>query len=249
MGLPICYHQVSVKKLWFILVLLLLFSAGGCIKREEPVSADSPPGGRPETGPGKQEDAQPGSSPRPGTIQLETNRQTEEDRGGEQEVLEVGRASGMEAFLAIRNGAWIGPEDFVIGLLQVQRTGDEDTASLLALAREFFGNLSGGKIREDLVSEEWRSGVRESLDFYVREDLVPDRVRIGEIVEGGGGSARCNVRLYRDGGVSAGEVYFVKKVDTWYISDLQVDFSLLSEPYVPDPEPFEPGMYAYLEAF
>ena len=242
MGLPFCYHQVSVKKLWVVLGILFLFFSAGCNKREEPVKAETAPVG-------EREDSRPGPSPQQGTIQLDTNRRTDDEGTGETEVIEVGRASGMDAFLAIRNGAWIVPRDFVIGVLQVQRTEDEDTASLLALTREFFGHLSKGIIKEDLVAEEWRSGLRESLDFYLREDLVPDRVRIGDIVEGGGGSARCNVRLYRGDGVSSGEIYFVKQVDTWYISDIQVDFSLLSEPYVPDPEPFEPGIYAYLEDF
>lgn len=240
---PICYHHCTMKELCILLFAVTLVFLPGCTKDEEPRPKEAAPAA--EAQPAAGETEEPASGPQ--TIQLEPRERAETDK--KPEVQEVRREAGTEAFLAIRGGPWIVPEDFSIGPLQSRFTSDEDTAQLLALVLDFFGNLSRGVVDEDLLQKDHRRGIQESLAYYIERELLPESLRIGLISTVGSTAARCNVRLYRGGGVSAGEVYFEKTVDRWYISDIQVDFSLLGETYVPSGEPYEPGVYKYLETF
>jgi len=225
----------------------------GCDRDKNQKADDTPPAEAPARPDNRPKDAGEEGAAQPGTIQLETPEesegQEEEVKKDKEEVIEVKREAGMEAFLAIRGDAWIVPEDFVIGPLQPRYTTDEEKAEIIALTMDFFENLSAGVLDEDLILEEWRQPIKTTLSYYIEKDLVPEEVRMGTISFSGNSSAHCNIRLYSGDGVSAGEVYFTKEVKSWYISDIQIDFSLLAEPYIPAGEPYEPGMYTYLETY
>ncbi len=235
-----------------ILAAMCMFLPG-CDKVKEQKPDGIPPAEAPVRPDDRPKDADKEGTAQPGTIQLETPEVSAGEGGEEKkekkDVPEVKREAGMEAFLAIREDAWIVPEDFVIGPLQPRYTTDEEKAEIITLAMDFFENLSAGVLDEDLILKEWRETIKTSLLYYIEKDLVPQEVRMGTISFSDNLSAHCNIRLYRDDGVSAGEVYFTKEVKSWYISDIQIDFSLLAEPYIPAGEPYEPGVYTYLETY
>jgi len=243
-----------MRNLIFILIIITSVSILSCNKKSDDSTEPGGGGGIDDSSAileAETDTEGDGTDPeRQGTIQLETRNSGEvasEDE--ETDVLEIERDAGMEAFLAIRGESIFAPEDFVIGPLQIETTDDRDVAELLALIKDYFENLSRGLAGQEIFAEDMRDRLKESMEYYIGRGLVPERVRIGKISLGGNGSAHCNIRLYAGKGVSSGELYFVKEVNRWYISDIQADFTLLAEVYMPDSEPYEPGIYKYLETY
>ncbi|MBN2049953.1 MAG: hypothetical protein JW760_05865 [Spirochaetales bacterium] len=236
-----------MKGLVFVLpVILFLFS--GCEKKAVPPlpetkSSEVAAGATPE-----EPDTAATPAAGPGTIQIE-RRDPSKTETREDPVLQVERNAGMEGFLSIRREDWVLPEDFVIGPLQSHRTDKNEEAAIMALSLNFFAALKEGVFPGDLVLEESRQNIKTFLDHYIANSTVPDAVRLGSFIIPGAAEGRCNIRLYKNDAVSSGEMYFRKITNTWYLEDLQVDLSLLEEPYQGRSEPYQPVVYRYLDTF
>ena len=97
-----------------------------------------------------------------------------------------------------------------------------------------------------LVLPAVRAAVKCVVAYPLAQGYVPQKYRIGKMAFERDDELRANIRLYKDEGVTEGEIYLKKADDGWKISDLQAGFTLLGRPYRKPSEPFMPGSYAFL---
>jgi hypothetical protein len=84
------------------------------------------------------------------------------------------------------------------------------------------------------------------ISYPLKQGYVPQRYRVGKMAFEQEDELRANIRLYKDDGVTEGEIYLKKTDDVWRIADLQVGFTLLARTYKKPAEPFVPGDYSFL---
>lgn len=153
--------------------------------------------------------------------------------------------SFREKLLPLRNDNPVLPEDFEIGPLQNRFSERRDKTSVFRVITVFFNQLEKGKIEKTVVHPDWRSHVERFLWYYIRDNTVPEYFRVGSIMINEG-SARANIRLFKDDGRTEGEVFLEIVEDEWLIKDIQADFSELNQDYVRE-EQFEPETYRWLQ--
>ncbi len=153
--------------------------------------------------------------------------------------------SFREKLLPLRNDNPVLPEDFEIGPLQNRFSERRDEAAVFRVVTGFFNQLKNGEIEQTAVHPDWRSHVDRFLWYYIRDNTLPEYIRIGSIMVNES-SARANIRLLKDDGRTEGEVFLEVIEDEWSIKDIQADFSKLNQDYVRE-EQFEPETYRWLQ--
>lgn len=117
--------------------------------------------------------------------------------------------------------------------------GGTEQGRILRVIDDFFGALSKGTVDAALLSPEWKDDLVRLLSYPRNRGELPSSVRIGRLrVEQG--KAHAAMRMQRGEGWAAGEVYLERVDGTWYISDIQADFSQLETPFVRE-QPFDPA--------
>jgi hypothetical protein len=138
------------------------------------------------------------------------------------------------------------PEDFKIGALQDGVTSSRDFLQGLGCAGNFLDSVVKKKVDYAFVEPTIAAEIKSVIAYPMAQGYVPQRYRIGKMAFEGENELRANIRLYRDPGVTEGELYLKKSDAGWKVSDLQAGFTLLARPYVKPGEPFLPGSYKFL---
>ena len=140
------------------------------------------------------------------------------------------------------------PEDFKIGSLQDTMESDRDLMLISERVMGFLNSLKSAELVKEHLLPSKREELSRFLNFYLEQDLYPQDFRIGTATiseRAGLRSARLNVRLFGSIGVTEGELYLSIEDQKWYISDIQVGFELLRQPYSPSKERFVPSEYSW----
>jgi hypothetical protein len=138
------------------------------------------------------------------------------------------------------------PEDMKIGALQDGLSATRDYLRAIGTVRAFLDSIAKKEMDEALVLPAARAAIKAVVSYPLSQGYVPQRYRIGKIVFENESAVRANIRLYKDEGVTTGEIYLAKVDDGWQVSDLQAGFTLLGKKYVKPTEPFVPGSYKFL---
>jgi hypothetical protein len=154
---------------------------------------------------------------------------------------------GRESLLYEQITNHILPEDFLIGPLQGDHDTDRDSEEIVEKVTQFFSSLGEKKIDSLQLHPDWRTIITRSLTIPQEEYAGFNHFRLGAIMSQET-SARMNVRLFTETGRTEGEVFLEKEGGTWYISDVQIELSMLLEEYIPEGE-FEPSTYRWLETY
>jgi len=137
-------------------------------------------------------------------------------------------------------------EDFKIGPLQDGISSSRDFLQALACVRKFMESVMKKDVDYALVLPASQAAVKAVISYPMKQGYVPQRYRVGKMAYEQQDEVRANVRLYKDDGVTEGEIYVKKADDEWKIADVQVGFTLLGKPYQKPAEPFVPGSYSFL---
>ena len=138
------------------------------------------------------------------------------------------------------------PDDFKIGPLEDYFSKNAETRKILSRVDLFCLALTMNELKEDLLVEQNRSLLVESLQYYLRREIVPGDYRIGLVHINEDGSSHVPVRFLSNRGVSEGDIYLIKRENTWLIADIQVDLQRLEQEYVRSKEEFVPASYDLL---
>jgi hypothetical protein len=152
------------------------------------------------------------------------------------------------------------PEDVRIGpLTDLLTPAGAAERQIVRVANRVLEGLSAGKVIEQALLPDVRDDLGRSLQYSIDQGLIPRNFRLGAIyfeedtaayaTEGGparpAGTAWLNVRLFGDPGAAEGELYLSSSGGEWYVSDLQVAFPLLAEPYERSGEKYIPSVYGW----
>ncbi len=157
------------------------------------------------------------------------------------------RVGTAQNLLPLESSAHI-PEDFKIGSLQDTMESDRDLMLISERVMGFLNSLKSAELVNEQLLPSKREELSRFLNFYLEQDLYPLDFRMGTTaisVRDGQKSARLNVRLFGAIGVTEGELYLSMEDQKWYISDIQVGFELLRQPYSPSEERFVPSEYGW----
>jgi hypothetical protein len=147
-----------------------------------------------------------------------------------------------KAFLSFGSLERLLPADFNIGLLQDHRAVRLKEKKILKTTIVFLNGLLKGKIESSLLDTARRHFIDHSLKFYFDKNMIPLSYRIGAIKSDSDVDAIVAIRLFGKTGVTEGDLYLVNTESEWVISDVQVDFQRLAEPYTNKKE-FVPSSY------
>ncbi len=137
-------------------------------------------------------------------------------------------------------------QDFKIGPLQDMLADQYDKISAVSTVREFLNALSKKTVKQELIQENMRTEIMRSLQYPLKQGLVPETYRIGKAIPESNQELSVNVRLYKGQNSTEGEIYLAKNQDTWIITDFQVGLTLLAEKQTKETEPFSPSSYKWL---
>lgn len=135
------------------------------------------------------------------------------------------------------------PEDFKIGSLQDTVVSEGRDAAVLAILTVFAEKLLKREIHADSFDEEKKMLLRNSLQYYVENRMMPDDIRFGVIRYDAAGNGYLAVRLLTGKGRSTGEIFVGRRDERWYITDLQLDLQALVREYEPEGDRFVPSRY------
>ncbi len=243
-----------MAKGWALLLILVLLPVlllpGGCTRgrSQDPAGPQKPPAAAPASG-GPAAADRGAAAPAPGGEAAAEPKEPAERKPRQTitlEKVESGRpaahAVSEQTSLAVldRDGR-IMPEDFRIGPLQDTLQASREQLAVTRVVEGFLRELSRSKIDPQYLDPLVREELLRSLIWYVEQDFVPERYRIGRIDREGGAEARVGVRLFRGEGSAEGELYLAETGGTWYISDVQVGLEVLAEPRPQPAEKFVPA--------
>ncbi len=136
---------------------------------------------------------------------------------------------------------FIAPEDFEIGELYQD---DKETSDAAAIIIDFFSELKEKSVKKELIDEEKRFYLGKIFDEYVKNNYIPETLRIGSplILDG---KMHFNVRFIKNSGKTEGEIIIIRKKNKWFIQGFEGDLSLLEEEEQNRDERFEPEIYRF----
>jgi hypothetical protein len=129
------------------------------------------------------------------------------------------------------------------GLSAAAVLGADERAALSAAA-SFLSVLSRGKAAGNLIAAA-APALSHSLSYYLERGDVPSSFRLGVPKRQENGEIAVNVRLFKTGGSSEGEIYLVREKRGWRVSDFQVDLSRMREKRAKRGD-FMPSSYRWL---
>jgi hypothetical protein len=159
--------------------------------------------------------------------------------------------------LLILESSQVLPEDFKIGPLANLVGIDRSTQEMVSVATRFLSGLQEGTVVIETLHNSVREELKNSVDYYLIQELIPITYRIGTITtQSQQGSdqnppvsqqrtAWMNIRLFGSPGVCEGELYLENSGGRWYISDLQNNFELLKRDYSREQEKYYPSAYGW----
>ena len=136
---------------------------------------------------------------------------------------------------------FIAPEDFEIGEFYKD---DEESIDAAAIIIDFFSELKEKSVKKELIDEEKRFYLGKIFDEYVKNNYIPETLRIGSplILDG---KMHFNVRFIKNSGKTEGEIIIIRKKNKWFIQGFEGDLSLLEEGDQNRDERFEPEIYRF----
>ncbi len=137
------------------------------------------------------------------------------------------------------------PEDFEIGPLQDLRSGSRAERKIVQVVDRFCLGLTRAKLETELIEGPKRVILSNALTHYLTRSIMPDAYRIGTVTVKNGTEAVVPVRLFSNTGITEGHIYLVETAESWFISDLQINFQELSEQYVPRDEKYTPPYHGW----
>lgn len=234
---------------------MFLIIVSACIKTEEPVETEGGSAKGEAHGTGSTQSDNAGAQESEGGRQSErtltlkpAGQQAEEEEKPNVEEERVRKplpVSSREEMLSLKSGQPIAPYDFEIGKLQQRWSENREENSIYELLRGFFSAFQKGTLDTTYVHPQWKDHVTRMLRYPLENNLLPNEVRIG-ILSIEGSNAHANIRLLSRTGTTEGEIYLEYSEQSWYVTDLQIDFLQLKEPYSRD-EQFEPDIYRWLD--
>ncbi len=232
-----------MKKRYSIFLLIITIFTFSCSK-ESQEQAESPDPG--ETVPATQLTL---NQPEGATEIRETDSGPSNNRSGSQQpAIETITMSSQEKLSSRIILPPVYPEDMIIGEVGGEPR-DRDEWIILETLNLFFNDMSSGELNTEGVESGSRNYLEKILRPVFDNEIFPDSFRLGKPFLAEEDNARVNVRLFGIQGRSSGEVFLVKEEGNWMISDIQIDFSKLSEVYKKEYETFEPRLYRWLELY
>ncbi len=215
----------------FLLLFFCVLLSFACTKDEgeSPAQSDEPT---------EKELKQRDTESDPRKIAMErTDREGEQDSAAAEEEAAAdpsGRVTrqdlrGTVFFLHTRQKRIVEPVHQVIGELAPLMTAGEGEGKIYSMITDFLESFKDGVIKEKLFEKGSSDNVIRILKGAAESGYRPERWFIGKLQDLGGGEGGIPLLLKKDGAEAAGAVYVVKSGDTWYISDIQVDFSILGD--------------------
>jgi hypothetical protein len=138
------------------------------------------------------------------------------------------------------------PNDFKIGPLADYYINTGEHSSILARVDFFCLSLVENELKDELLDDQNRSLLKESLQYYLSRDVRPTEYRIGLVQINDDDSSHVPVRFLSKRGISEGDIYLTKHDGQWLITDIQVDLQRLEQSYVRSDEEFVPTSYDLL---
>ena len=138
------------------------------------------------------------------------------------------------------------PDDFKIGPLADYHKYAGERSTVLSQVDQFCLSLTNNELKDELLDEQNRALLTESLQYYLKRDIKPTEYRIGLVELSGDGSSHVPVRFLSGRGISEGDIYLVRRAEAWLITDVQVDLQRLEQDYVRSDEEFVPASYDLL---
>ena len=128
------------------------------------------------------------------------------------------------------------PEDFRIGVLQA---GGIDPAAYSRLEAVCEG-LVLGRVESSALDPSRAAGLTEALSQQMDRGGRPTEYRIGRLEPISDAAVWARVRFFGKGGSVEGEAYLERQADAWFVTDLQIDLSMVKQtqrrtPFVPSP--------------
>ena len=173
----------------------------------------------------------------------------------EQSRPEAVRQSEQEVLLTLES-AGILPEDFEIGPLADLVGVDRRTQEMISVTTRFLNALQDGEVAAETLEKNVTEELTQSIGYYLQRGLIPATYRIGAITaespEDGRSSfpfledtAWMDVRLFGSPGVCEGQLYLERSAGRWYVSDLQINFEMMSQEYSREQEKYYPASYGW----
>ncbi len=133
------------------------------------------------------------------------------------------------------------PEDMIIGSLLDLDTLDVQDDLLVDSVITFFNGLMKGEINEDVLHPSWRSDI---IKLYKDNILkINYSIRIGTVINENG-IRRANIRLISDKGRVSGDIMADNYEGRWLISSIFLDMNQLETTYFRENMEFTPVSYS-----
>ncbi|WP_455382950.1 hypothetical protein [Salinispira pacifica] len=132
------------------------------------------------------------------------------------------------------------PDDSRIGPLQNRYVTDAETRSIYRLVDRFLAALAADRVEAEAILPDNRPFVLRRMSADLSAGHLPESWRIGQILFPDDLTAHLRVLIAGNPGSAAGDIYVEKSAGQWYISGVQVDFTLLAAAPAAG-KPVEPG--------
>lgn len=173
----------------------------------------------------------------------------------EQSRPEAVRQSEQEVLLTLESTGIL-PEDFEIGPLADLVGADRSTQEMISVTTRFLNALEEGEVSAETLEKNVREELTQSIGYYLQQGLIPATYRIGAITTESAGNGKSpspflgdtawmDVRLFGSPGVCDGQLYLERSGGRWYVSDLQINFEIMSQEYFREQEKYYPSSYGW----
>lgn len=136
-------------------------------------------------------------------------------------------------------------EDFELGPLYDPLAAGSAERAVAERVRALFDALAAGRVPSDLLEPGRSLLVGRHLEEAVSAERLPTGMVLGSVRIGDDASAEVPVRLTSVVGRTTGEIYLIRIDNRWYISDVHLDFRLLSHPEESLDRRYEPTSYEW----
>lgn len=139
------------------------------------------------------------------------------------------------------NSVSIIPEDMIIGALEDFNIPDIQNGSFINSIVAFFNGTMKGEISEDTLHPTWSGGIIRLYQDSISE--INYTVRIGSIIDKDG-IKTANIRLISDKGRVSGNIMADNYNGKWLLSAVSVDIDQMENVYFRENQEFNPISYS-----